>query len=157
MTAALKGAVVLLSVLAGAGISLTVNAATYLVDDGTSAPLESTALLRWRHAAPTRSNDNSLEGATAVIVRLNLAPWINRAGRVFLALPQQGTAPVKVSWTTRGRLLPGALTPGNRALVFAGPITTPILEETLTLQIEADGSRLAGTQQLKFHFEIDVD
>jgi len=152
--AALKGALAFTTFLAVADPGA---AATYLVDDGASAPQESTALLRWRQIAPSRSRDNSLEGAIAVVVRLNLAPWINRTARVFLALPEQGTAPVRVSWTTRGRLLPGALSPGNRALVFAGPITTPILEETLSLRIEADGSRLPGAQRLKFHFEIDVD
>jgi hypothetical protein len=156
MNAALETAVVLLTALAMAGIT-PATAATYLVDDGATAPQESTLLLRWRQPVPSRSNDNSLLGAMTVVVRLNLAPWINHSGRVFLALPEQGTTAVKVSWTTLGRLLPGALTPGNRTLVFAGPITTPILEETLTLQIEADGGRLVGTQRLKFHFEIDVD
>ena len=148
--------IVLVTTLAVASIT-PATGATYLVDDGASAPQESTALLRWRQPAPSRSNDNSLLGGMTVVVRLNLAPWINHSGRVFLALPEQGTTAVKVSWTTLGRLQPGALTPGNRTLVFAGPITTPILEETLTLQIEADGSRLPGTQRLKFHFEIDVD
>ena len=156
MNAVPRVVIVLATALAVAGVT-PATGATYLVDDGASAPQESTALLRWRQPAPSRSNDNSLLGAKAVVVRLNLAPWINHSGRVFLALPEQGTTAVKVSWTTLGRLLPGALTPGNRTLVFAGPITTPILEETLTLQIEADGSRLPGTQRLKFHFEIDVD
>jgi hypothetical protein len=152
----LKRCLALMASLTIAGIA-PANGATYLVDDGASAPQESTALLRWRQPAPTRSNDNALLGAMAVVVRLNLAPWINHTGRVFLALPEQGTTPIKVSWTTQGRLLPGSITPGNRVLVFAGPITAPVLEETLTLQIEADGSRLAGTQRLKFHFEIDVE
>ena len=156
MNPALKAVVALLPALAVASIT-PATGATYLVDDGASAPQESTARLRWRQPAPSRSNDNALLGAMVIVVRLNLAPWINHNGRVFLALPEQGTTAVKVSWTTLGRLLPGALTPGNRTLVFAGPITTRILEETLTLQIEADGTRLAGTQQLKFHFEIDVD
>jgi len=134
------------------------RAATFVVDDGASAPQESTALLRWRRLAPSRAKDsNTLEGAIAVMVRLNLAPWMHRNGRVFLALPEQGTAPVRVSWTTQGRLLPGSITPGNRVLVYAGPITTALLEETLALQIEADGSRLPNMQRLKFHFEIDVD
>lgn len=133
-------------------------AATFVVDDGASAPQESTALLRWRRLAPSRAKDsNTLEGAMAVVVRLNLAPWMHRNGRVFLALPEQGTAPVRVSWTTQGRLLPGSITPGNRVLVYAGLITTAVLEETLALQIEADGSRLPNMQRLKFHFEIDVD
>jgi hypothetical protein len=144
--------------LGAASIPSPATGATYIVDDGASIPQESTALLRWRQAAPSRSNDNTMDGALSVVVRLKLAPWIDRPGRVFLALPEQGiTTPVKVSWTTHGRLLPGTLTPGNRVLVFAGPITTPVLEETLTLQIEADGSRLIGTQRLKFRFEIDLD
>ena len=133
------------------------TAATYLVDDGASQPQETTALLRWRQMAPSRSKDNSLEGTIAVVVRLNLASWMNRSGRVFLALPEQGTAPVRVTWSTQGRLLPGSISPGNRVLVYAGPIAAAILEETLTLRIEADGSRLPGMQRLKFHFEIDVE
>lgn len=157
MSVALKSvtALVMCAALTGA---IPSAAATFVVDDGASAPQESTALLRWRRLAPSRANDsNTLEGAMAVVVRLNLAPWMNRNGRVFLALPEQGTAPVRVSWTTQGRLLPGSITPGNRVLVYAGPITTAVLEETLTLQIEADGSRLPNMQRLKFHFEIDVD
>ncbi|HTS54821.1 MAG TPA: hypothetical protein VMH26_16235 [Burkholderiales bacterium] len=146
---------VMLTIVTGA---VPATAATFVVDDGASAPQESTALLRWRRFAPSRANDsNTLEGALAVVVRLNLAPWMHRSGRVFLALPEQGTASVRVSWTTQGRLLSGSITPGNRVLVYAGPITTALLEETLTLQIEADGSRLPNMQRLKFHFEIDID
>lgn len=150
-------ATVALTLALGAGTPAPATAATYIVDDGATIPQESTALLRWRQTAPSRANDNTMDGALTVVVRLNLAPWMNRVGRVFLALPEQGTTPVKVSWTTRGRLLPGTLTPGNRVLVLSGPITTPVLEETLVLQIEADGSRLIGKQRLKFQFEIDVD
>ena len=157
MKRAIQAALALPFAVFVATLQVPASAATYLVDDGASAPQESSALLRWRRLAPSRSNDNALDGTTVVIVRLNLAPWVNRTGRVFLALPEQGTTPVRVSWTTRGRLLPGTLSPGNRVLVFAGPITTPTLEETLALQIEADGSRLSGTQRLKFQFEIDMD
>ena len=156
MRAPLTGTLAFMTSLAVAGIA-PATAATYLVDDGASAPQESTALLRWRQIAPSRSNDNTLEGAIAVVVRLNLAPWMKRSGRVFLVLPEQGTAPVRVTWTTQGRLLPGSISPGTRVLVYAGPITAAILEETLTLRIEADGSRLPGMQRLKFHFEIDVE
>jgi hypothetical protein len=156
MRQSLTGTLAFMTALALASIA-PATAATYLVDDGASVPQESTARLRWRQLAPSRSKDNSLEGTIAVAVRLNLAAWMNRSGRVFLVLPEKGTTTVRVTWVTQGRLLPGALSPGNRTLVFAGPITTPILEETLTLQIEADGSRLPGVQRLKFHFEIDVD
>jgi hypothetical protein len=62
-----------------------------------------------------------------------------------------------VSWLTQGRLLPGEISPGERVLIYQGPIASPFLEETLTLRIEADGSRLPGTERLRFHFEIDTD
>ena len=141
-------------------LAITVDAAlaaTYRVDDGASTPRETNALLRWRELAPSKANENTIEGGVAVAVRLNLAPWVNRNARLFLVLPERGTAPVKVTWLTQGRLLPGTIAPGNRVLVHTGPITSPILEETLTLKIEADGTRLPGTQRLDFHFEIDLD
>jgi len=131
--------------------------ATYRVDDSATIPLESNAVLRWRQVAPSRTMDNTVEGSTAVQVRLNLAPWLKRNGRVFLVLPEQPPGRVSVRWTTQGRLLPGQLVSGQRALVYAGPITAPMIEETLALRIETDGTRLASTYRLAFHFEIDVD
>jgi hypothetical protein len=143
--------------LASMAAVLPAAAATYRVDDSATLPVESTALLRWRQAAPSRTRDDTLEGATAVAVRLNLAPWLEQSARLYLVLPAQGTAAVRVSWLTQGRLLPGEISPGERVLIYQGPIASPVLEETLTLRIEADGSRLPGTERLRFHFEIDTD
>ncbi len=90
-------------------------------------------------------------------VRLNLAPWLKRNGRLFLVLPEQSLGQVRASWTTQGRLLPGSLVSGQRALVLAGPIMTPRLDETLVVKIETDGTRLGSAHRLNFHFEIDID
>lgn len=133
------------------------SAATYRVDDSATIPLESSAVLRWRQIAPSRGGDNTVEGTTTVQLRLNLAPWMKRNGRVFLVLPEQPPGRIGVRWTTQGRLLPGQLVSGQRALVYAGPITTPLLDEALTLRIDTDGTRLSSTYRLAFHFEIDVD
>ena len=143
--------------LVSLGAPMPLGAATYRVDDSASLPAESTALLRWRQFAPSRTRDNTLEGTVAVAVRLNLAPWMGRTARLFMVLPEEGTTPVRVSWRTQGRLLPGSISPGQRVLVYDGPISAPFLEETLTLSIEADGARLPGMQRLKFYFEIDTD
>jgi hypothetical protein len=132
-------------------------AATYRVDDSATIPFESAAALRWRQVAPSRGGDNTVEGSTTVQVRLNLAPWLKRSGRLFLVLPEQPPGKVAVRWTTQGRLLPGQLISGQRALVYAGPITAPMLDETLVLRIETDGTRLNSSYRLNFHFEIDVD
>lgn len=152
-----QGMLSLVLALACTGLTLPAGAATFRVDDGASLPRDSTALLRWRQVAPSRARDDTLEGAIAVAVRLNLSPWINQRGRLFLVLPEQGTTPLRASWVTHGRLLPGEISPGRRVLVYEGPITSPFLEDTLALQIEADGSRLPGMQRVSFYFEIDTD
>lgn len=133
------------------------SAATFRVDDSGSLPSESTALLQWRQAVPSRATDDRLEGTVGVAVRLNLEPWLNRTGRLFLVFPEQGLPLVRVSWRTQGRLLPGEILPGQRVLVYAGPISTPVLDETLLLRIEANGDQLPGMRSLEFHFEIDTD
>lgn len=133
------------------------RAATYRVDDSASLPRESTALLRWHDAVPSRSGDETLEGMIGVALRLDVSAWLNRTGRVFLVLPEQGTPAVRLGWQTQGRLLPGQVRPGQRVLVYNGRIESPWLEDRLELSIEARGDRLAGTQPLSFYFEIDLD
>jgi hypothetical protein len=132
-------------------------AATYRVDDSSSLPRESSAVLDWRNATPSRNGSDALEGVTSLALRLDVAAWMNRVGRLYLVLPEQ-TAPItRLQWRTQGRLQPGQALPGQRVLVYQGPIQTPWLEERIDLIIEASGSRLSGMQLLNFHFEIDVD
>ena len=133
------------------------EAATYRLDDSASLPRESTALLGWRSAVPSRNGDDTLQGTIGVALRLDVSAWRSRAGRIYLVLPEQTTAGVRLNWRTQGRLLPGQATPGQRVLVFEGPIAAPYLEDRLELDIEAGGGELPGTQPLNFHFEIDVD
>lgn len=136
----------------------TSQAATFRIDDSATIPQVSSSVLKWRQPIPGRGvTDNTVFGGTEVQVRLNLAPWHLRSGRIYMVLPEQPGAPVKVQWTTQGRLLPGQLVSGQRALVYAGPVHSPVLEEKLSLRLETDGARLSGTQRLNFHFEIDVD
>ncbi len=135
------------------------QAATFVVDDTSTLPYETNLSMRWRDSTVTggRQMSSEIEGATVVTLRLNLQPWLNRNGRVYLALPQQPIGVVNVEWSTQGRMLPGKLQSGERTLVYAGPIRTPFLEDTLTVRVVADGRRVDIAQRLNFHFEIDVD
>lgn len=134
------------------------GAATYAVDDTTSIPYETNVSSKWRDS-PTggRQMSNEIEGGATVTIRLNLQPWLNRNGRIYLALPQQPVGVVNVEWATQGKMLPGKLQSGERTLVYAGPIRSPILEDNFTVRVVADGRRVVATQRLQFHFEIDVD
>ena len=150
----------LLALASSLTVGLTTSAAcaaTYRVDDSDSLPQESTAELEWREPVPSRNADDTLEGTTGVLLRLNVGAWLNRVGRLYLVLPEQAAPLIRLSWRAQGRLLSGQALPGQRVLVYEGPLLTPWIEERLELGIEASGSRLAGMQPLTFYFEIDVD
>jgi len=134
-------------------------AATFVVDDTSTLPYETNLPMRWRDSAATggRQMSNDIEGAAVVTLRLNLQPWFNRNGRIYLALPQQPIGVVNVEWSTQGRMLPGKLQSGQRTLVYAGPIRSPFLEDTFSVRVVADGRRVDIAQRLNFQFEIDVD
>lgn len=132
-------------------------AATFRVDDSTSIPNETNVTMRWKSANPNRLTGNAVEAAILITMRLNVAPWLNKTGKIYMALPQQPIGMVNVEWTTQGRLLPGKLISGERTLVYAGPIRSSTLEDTFAIRVETDGRRLASPQRLLFHFEIDVD
>jgi hypothetical protein len=112
--------------------------------------------MRWKQLVPGRGADHSVEAGVRVSARLNLAPWLNRPVRLYMALAPSTGEPVYVAWRTQGRLLPGTLKSGARALVFEGLAKTALLEETMDLTLTTDGRALVSSQTLQFYFEIDT-
>jgi hypothetical protein len=145
------------ALIAFATFAACAHAATFRVDDSLSLPNEATTTMKWRSLAPHRVVGDAIEGSNIVTVRLNLAPWMNRTGKIFMVLPEQPIGTVTADWTTQGKLLPGTLQSGNRTLVFSGPIRIALLEDTIVLRLTADGRRLVAPQRLQFYFEIDLD
>ncbi|MGO9513889.1 MAG: hypothetical protein ACLP2F_09645 [Steroidobacteraceae bacterium] len=126
------------------------------IDDSGTAALEPSVSLRWRSATPPRSGiDNLMVGNTTIRVRINVMPWLHRSGRIYLSLPAQQPGPIGASWITQGRFLPGQIRSGNRALVYAGPITTPFMEDVLQFQFTVDGTLIRRSFPVTFHFEMD--
>ncbi len=134
------------------------RAKTVQIDDSGTQALEPAVSLHWKTAAPSRTAEgNLMTGTTTLRVRLNVAPWLRRAGRIYLNLPAQPPGPLGVSWLTQGRFLPGQVRSGNRVLVYSGPITTPFMEDVLTLQFSVDGTQIRRTFPVTFHFEMDEE
>jgi hypothetical protein len=133
------------------------SAATFRVDDSLTLPHESSMAMRWRSLAPSRDAGHMVENAGTITIRLNVAPWLNKDAKIYMALPEQPIGQVSAEWTTQGKLLPGQLDSGNRTLVYSGPIRANMIEDTITLKISTDGRRLVAPQRLEFRFEIDVD
>ena len=128
------------------------------IDDSGTQALEPAVSLRWQSPRPSRSGgDNLMIGTTTILVRINVLPWIRRSGRIYLVLPAQQPGPVSASWVTQGRFLPGQVRSGNRVLVYAGPITTPFMEDTLTFQFSVSGTLMGRAVPVTYHFEMDED
>ena len=146
-----------LALLAALLAATCAHAATFRVDDSLTLPNETSTAMKWRSLAPNRAVGHAVEGSSVLTIRLNVAPWLNKSGRVYMGLPEQPIGSVSAEWSTQGKLLPGQLTSGNRTLVYAGPIRARLIEDTIVLRLQADGRRLAAPQRLQFYFEIDVD
>ena len=132
-------------------------ARTTTLDDSGSQALGPSVKLRWKSPAPRFAADDQMVGTTAIRVRINVLPWLRHTGRIYLALPAQQPGPIGASWTTQGRVLAGQGQSGNRALVYAGPITSPFMEDVLTFQFNVAGSRVRGAFPVTYHFEMDEE
>lgn len=138
------------------GLATAAHAATFRLDESGTVVNEPVVNMKWRHLVPGRAYDNTVEASLRVDVRLNLAQWLNRPAKIFMVLSPVSGERVRARWTTQGRLLPGTLYSGERALVFDGAAGPAVLNESLLLALEADGQRLTQTQTLNFYFEIEV-
>jgi hypothetical protein len=137
-------------------VALPCTASTTRIDDSATLPYAAPLSVQWEKPSPRPPANNMMSGTLILRVKLNVAPWLRRSGRIYLTLPAQQPGPLYVSWRTQGRLLPGELTSGSRTLVYSGPITAPFLEDTLQLTLRVDGTKLQ--QQLyhvNFNFEMD--
>jgi hypothetical protein len=132
------------------------QAKTTTIDDSGTQALEPMVIMHWKTAAPARSgDDNLLIGATTIRVRINVTPWLRRSGRIYLSLPAQQPGPLRASWVAQSRFLPGTVQSGNRMLIYAGPITTPFMEDVLNFQFSVNGSVVRRAFPVTFHFEMD--
>jgi hypothetical protein len=149
------GGLIALSSLAA--FPMAASAATFRVDDSGSRISSPLVPMRWRTLVPGRGSDNSAEGKAQVALRLNVLPWLNQRGRIYMTLaPATSADIIKASWRTQGRLLPGSVQSGGRTVIYEGALSAATIEETIELTITADGRGLASPQSLLFSFEIET-
>lgn len=137
-------------------LSAACEAAAVLIDDSATVVLDSVPAMNWRSVTP-KDRDNAIIGRTRVNVRLATTPWLGKTAKIYMVLPTETSGAVKIDWNGHGLLHDGQLKPGGRTLVYSGVIRERRMEDVLDVQIEADGIRLSRPQQLKFHFEIEVE
>ena len=135
------------------------QAKTITLDDSGTQALEPAVSMRWKSAAPSRSARRQSDDRHDHHPRAHQCHALaaSHSGRIYLSCRRSSRDPISVSWTTQGRFLPGQLQSGNRVLVYAGPITTPFMEDVLTFQFSVDGALMRRTVPVTFHFEMDED
>lgn len=143
--------------LAALFMACAAEAGLYPVDDSASLVLDPKLRMEWASVAPRAGGSLDVVGQTTVVVRLDVSPWLGQSGRVFMTLPPRAASPIEARWTTRGRLQPGSVRSGERAMVFTGPIGSSVLEDTLVIRISTHGEMLEQTELLEFGFEIEVE
>jgi hypothetical protein len=138
-------------------IAVPALAGTTVIDDSGTLPNNAALNMRWQQASPRGPDANTMVGTLSLRVKLNVAPWQKRTGKIYLALPAQAPGPLNVTWTTQGRLLAGRVVSGSRALVYSGPVSTPFIEDMVQLTIRVDGRRMQQLYHINFRFEMDED
>ncbi|WP_188310275.1 hypothetical protein [Arenimonas fontis] len=150
----------LVFLLLGLGLLLASPAAlgqAMRVDDSASQVLGSTLKLAWDEPMPGRGGVQTLSGTITVQVRLNVRPWKGQRARIYQVLQTPASTRVHARWSSQGRLLPGQLRGGERALVYAGLIDADELQDVFQLTIVADGDGLEDRETLNFDFEIELE
>jgi hypothetical protein len=126
------------------------------IDDSGSSVLEPLVALRWQHTTPMRgAGEDLMVGTMTVRLRLNVLAWMHRTVRIYLVLPPQPPGPLQASWSAQDRLSPGQVRSGERALVYAGPISSALLEDTLRFEVSIDARRVERAFPLTLQFEAE--
>jgi hypothetical protein len=130
------------------------RANTSLIDDSGTLPYNAALSMRWQEPRPG-PDGNRLVGTLQLRVRLDVSPWLRRHGHIYMVLPVQQPGGMTASWITHGRLLPGQLASGGRALVYSGLIASPFIEDVVQLTLTVDARRMQQAYPVTFRFEMD--
>jgi len=136
------------------------------LDDSLSPRQQLDLDLIWKQQYPTGQLDKrELNALTAharhVEIRLNTADYVGKSGKIFLSLPIaiRGTgdaSALRMSWTTNGVFSGGAVSAGNRAKLFEGEITEPVMSDVFDFTFVIDAREVYNDLRFQPVFEIET-
>ena len=127
------------------------------LDDSLSHTVPPNVQMQWLPVARGPSSASGMEAWVRVNIRIDTRDWVGRNGRVYMVLPRDDASSFEAVWTTQGRLQAGRLVSGERALVYAGTIPGPALEDQMQVRLRSNADWTSNNRRLNFHFELDVD
>jgi hypothetical protein len=148
-----------------AALAAPASAATRL-DDSLSPRQRVEIIPRWvTDFAPGRVSDEQLNALVAEVrqfeVRLDTAKYVGREAEIYLRLPVaiiglHSPAGLRLEWRTRGRFASGSVRPGDRALLFRGTVTEPVMGDTFDFVLHFDGRYIQRGLQFDPIYEIEI-
>lgn len=147
----------LMAAVAGALLAGAALANPHRLDDSLSHTVPPNVQMQWLPIAPGQPYGGGMEAWVRVNVRIDTRAWMGRSGRIYMALPRDQASSIEATWITQGRLQAGRLVSGERALVYAGAITSPTLEDQMQVRLRSLADWQSNSRRLNFHFELDVD
>lgn len=146
-------------------ISLSSQAAEEL-DDSQSPKKQFNVRFEWEHKGNLSSVSKDeffllKAHIPDVEVRLNTSDYVGKRARIYLALSRQidgfnGSQGFSLTWKTTGIFASGTTSPGNRALIFNGPIESSLMTEFFTFTLKLDANRLTGKLRYAPIYEIEL-
>ncbi len=127
------------------------------LDDSLSHTVPPNVQMQWREVPTGQPGAGGMEAWLRVNVRIDTREWAGRSGRVYMVLARDQSSNIEAVWTTQGRLQPGRLVSGERALVHAGPLPGATLEDQLQVRLRSGPDWLSSSRRLNFYFEFDAD
>ena len=137
-----------------------------ILDDSASPKQQFNITLEWQNNGNLFSlSERELNQLIARVpnaqVRLDTRDFVGQAARIFLRLPEQikglgNSAGLKLEWRTRGNFQAGHTTPGNRALIFEGQVSDPLLIEFFTFTMNLDARSVTGALRFEPIYEIEL-
>ena len=110
--------------------------------------------MTWRDSAV---GSRQMEAQARLVVRLDTRAHAGRQARIYLVMPQDIGGSLAMHWQGRGLLMPGRISPGERALVFQGRVPGSVIEDQWSLMLVADGAWMSESRRLECSFDIEWD
>jgi hypothetical protein len=135
------------------------------LDDSLSPRQRVDTTTRWLYDGVGDWNIDQINALVAEVhamqFRLRTDAYVGKNAEIYLTVPLQVTGlrsptAMRLEWTTRGVFSPGTLVPGNRALVYRGKITAPVMSDYFDFRIFLDARTSERGIEFDPIFEIDL-
>ena len=99
--------------------------------------------------------------ARHIEIRLNTARFVGQRGKIFIRLPVniRGTGDstaLRMSWQTNGLFANGSISAGNRAKLFEGKITEPVMSDVFDITFDIDARQVYNNLRFQPLFDIET-